>query len=226
MQLLVLLLLLLLLSCSAFPLTAHAQNSSLLHRDLPTGPAPPPTLGDYSWILTPGVVPKELRVHDIVSIRVQEGAQMLAEGQVERRRNMLYNAALLDWVRFDKNLNLRPAPQTEGDLRLKGQLDQLYRADSEVETRESLTFNIAAHIVDIRPNGTLVLEAHRQIKNNHEVWEYSLSGICRKEDIGPGNVVLSRDIAELKVDKRECGNVRDGYRRGWFVKLLDQLSPF
>lgn len=205
---------------------AYGQNSSLYHQDLPVGRRPFPTLENSSWTLTPALPPREIRVHDIISIRVDEASRMLAEGEVERRKNLLYNGVLLDWIRFTNGLDLKKAPQNDGDPRVKAQLDQLYRADSELETRESLVFNIAAHVADIQPNGNLVLEAHRQIRNNKEVWEYSLTGICRKEDLGPGNVVLSRDIADLQIHKREMGHVRDGYRRGWFLYILDQINPF
>ncbi len=183
------------------------------------------TLDRSSWIYTPLLPPREIRVHDIISIRVQEGATMTAEGEVQRRKNASYNAVLLDWLRLD-GLSLKPAAQADGDPTAKGQVDQLYRANNEVETKESLTFNIAAQVVDIRPNGNLVVEAHRMVRNNNEIWEYSLTGICRKEDVGPGNVVLSRDIADLLVDKNERGHVRDGYRRGWLVRLIDTFNPF
>jgi flagellar L-ring protein precursor FlgH len=221
-------LLTLLLCASMFSVSqvASGQNSSLFQRDLPVGKGPPPTLDNSSWLLTPALPPREIRVHDIISIRVDEAARMLSEGDVERRKNLLYNGVLLDWIRLTNGLDLKKAPQPDGDPRIKAQLDQLYRANSELETRESLVFNIAAHVADIRPNGNLVLEAHRQIRNNKEVWEYSLTGICRKEDLGPGNVVLSRDIADLQIHKREMGHVRDGYRRGWFLYILDQISPF
>jgi flagellar L-ring protein precursor FlgH len=89
-----------------------------------------------------------------------------------------------------------------------------------------MKFDITATVVDIRPNGTLVLEAHRKLVNSDEQWEYSLSGICRKEDILDGNVVLSKSIAELQVLKRELGSVRDGYRRGWLLRWWDEFRAF
>ena len=184
------------------------------------------TLTNGSWTFTAPLPPKELRVHDIISIRVDELARMQSDGEMERRKNSLFDAVLRDWVRFDGFPSVKPAPQTNGDPRIQGQLNQLYRAESEMQTRESLAFNIAAEIVDIRRNGLLVMEAHKRVRVNREVWEYSLSGICRKEDIGPDNVVLSRNILHLDIDKQERGHVRDGYRRGWFQRWFDHLQPF
>ena len=214
---------------------AHAQrmNSSLFNQNMPRpigdragyGNQPPGFDAGGSWIRTPVLPPKELRIHDLVSIRVEEASRMQSETEVQRRKNALYNAVLLDWLKLD-GLSLNVAPQAQGDPRVRGQVDQTYRTEGDVLTRSSLTFNIAAEIVDIRPNGTLVLEAHRQVEDNDLVWNYSLTGICRKEDIGPNNVLLSRDIAQLQINKRERGHTRDSSSRGWLLRWMDQLHAF
>jgi flagellar L-ring protein FlgH len=54
----------------------------------------------------------------------------------------------------------------------------------------------------------------------------SLSGVVRREDVHPDNTVLSQNIAELMVEKKEIGNVRDGYRRGWLTRLYDRFMIF
>lgn len=209
------------------------MTSSLYQPDMPRPLANPQGFGNQppgfdaggSWIRTPVLPPKEIRIHDLVSIRVEEMARVQSESTVQRRKNALYNAVLLDWLKLD-GLSINAAPQAQGDPRVKGQLDQTYRTQGDTLTRESMTFNIAAEVVDIRPNGTLVLEAHKEVDNNEESWNYSLTGICRKEDIGPNNVILSRDIAQMRLYKRERGSTRDSYKRGWLVRWMDKLSPF
>ncbi len=106
--------------------------------------------------------------------------------------------------------------------RLRPQIDRL----GDVEAREQLVLNITCTVADIRPNGDLVLEGHRQIRINENAWDVSLSGICRHQDVGPDNVILSRNIADLKLDKREHGQSRDGYKRGWLTRVLDEFAPF
>ena len=88
------------------------------------------------------------------------------------------------------------------------------------------SFNIAATVVDIRPNGSLVLEARKNIRINDNLWETALTGICRPEDIAPDNVILSRDLIDLEILKEDRGHLRDGYKRGWFSRWFDRVQPF
>lgn len=183
-------------------------------------------LSGASWTYVPPPPVRSYQKHDIVTIRVDELSRMQAEGNAESRRNTLYDAVLKDWIALKGLDDVRPSPQSDGDPRVQGTLNRLDRADASLESRESLSFNIAAEIVDVRPNGDLVLEARKTIFVNNNAWETALSGICRATDIAPDNVVLSRDLLHLEIRKDDRGRLRDGYRRGWFTRWFDTFSPF
>ena len=185
----------------------------------------PLALRSASWTYVPPPPTRVINMHDIISIRVDELARMQAEGAADSRRNSLYDVLLSDWISL-ANGRLRPDPQEAGDPRIQGSTNGLYRAQSSIDSRESVSFNIAARVVDIRPNGNLVVEAHKTYRNNENVWETSLSGICRPEDVGPDNVILSRDLLDLQIVKNDRGRMRDGYKRGWFQRWFEFLQPF
>jgi flagellar L-ring protein FlgH len=169
---------------------------------------------------------RKLNIHDIVSIRVDELATASALGNAQSRKNGAYDARLsdwLDWVSFD---TIKPAPMTGGDPRVAGQSNETYRAQSNLQTREQLTFNIAAEIADIRPNGTIVLSARKTLKLNDNVMKISFSGVCRSQDIGPDNTVLSRNVFDTNIVKNEEGQVRDGYSRGFIASWFARFKPF
>lgn len=85
---------------------------------------------------------------------------------------------------------------------------------------------MTARIVDIRPNGNLVLEARKTMRVDDELVENSLTGTVRAEDIPPNNVVLSEKLAELSINRRTVGHVRDSYKRGWLTRFWDGVNPF
>jgi flagellar L-ring protein precursor FlgH len=179
-----------------------------------------------SWYQVPLPPPKEVKVNDIITIRVDIGGRFSSDAQLQRRRTAQYDAVLDDWIVLEGLKAIKPAPQSDGDQRVQGNLNQLNRVTGQLDTTESLKFEIAATVAAVLPNGNVVLEAHRTVRNNNEQWLHSLSGVCRREDIGPGNVILSKDIANLHIEKRELGQIRDSYKRGWLSKWWDQFGPF
>jgi flagellar L-ring protein FlgH len=187
--------------------------------DAPTTPPP-------SWYEIPVPPPKQVRINDIITIRVDTGARLSESAQLQRRRTAQYDAKLNDWLVLDGLRAIKPAPQSNGDQTIQGNLTQLNRVTGQLDTAESLKFDIAATVSAVLPNGNIVLEAHRVIQSNNEQWMHSLSGICRREDIGPNNTILSKDIANLRVKKEELGQIRDAYKRGWLSKWWDQFGPF
>jgi flagellar L-ring protein FlgH len=179
-----------------------------------------------SWYEIPLPPAKEVRINDIITIRVDTGARLSESAQMQRRRTSTYDARLNDWIVLEGLRAIKPAPQSDGDQRIQGNLNQLNRVTGQLDTAESLKFEIASTVQSVLPNGNIVLEAHRVIRSNNEQWMHSLSGVCRREDIGPNNVVLSKDIANLQIEKRELGQIRDSYKRGWLTRWWDQFGPF
>jgi flagellar L-ring protein precursor FlgH len=186
------------------------------------------SLGNSSFMyrkLPPESEQRELQINDIVTVLVDYKSSMLSEGDANAKRTTSLNAVLSDWVKFDGK-NLMSAPQTHGDPRIAGQLDSQFKTQSDMTLKDSLTFRIGTKVVDIRPNGNLVIEAHRDIQINDEVWTQSISGEVRRQSIGPDRTVRSDEVADLHVVKREKGFIRDSYNRGWFTKWYDYWKPF
>ncbi len=75
------------------------------------------------------------------------------------------------------------------------------------DTSEQLDYNITARIVDIRPNGRLILEARKTMRVDGEIIESSLTGTVCPEDILPNNTVLSEKLAELQITTQTRGIV-------------------
>jgi flagellar L-ring protein precursor FlgH len=208
------------------PAVVEAQNSSL-YRDYNLPPtAPQLGLPNTSWTYAALPPPRKIGLHDPIVVRVDELARMQSEGEVNRRKTSTYNAQLKDWIMLRGLEAVKPDPQPDGDQKVQGTLQQQLRATSELEARESLTFSITCEVIDIRPNGNLMLEGHKQIVVNEENWMVSLSGMCRAQDIDPNNTVMSRNMLNLHIDKRDRGQVRDGYKRGWFQRWFDEFDPF
>jgi flagellar L-ring protein precursor FlgH len=201
------------------------QRSAASNQQLAPQSTPDIGMATASWTYMPPPPRRTFRLQEIVTIRVDELARVRAQGRAESRRNMFYDALLNDWVSLSEG-KLRPAQQANGAPRANGLSNQQFRAEASIDSRESLAFSIAARVVDIQPNGNLVLEANKTVWINDNQFETSLTGICRAQDIAPDNVVLSRDLLDLHIRKNEKGQLRDSYKRGWVTRWLGELNPF
>jgi flagellar L-ring protein FlgH len=206
--------------------TLKAQESSLYRRDQ-SGAIP---LASSSLIYSDAnhsaLLPKVHKLNDLVTIRVNEASNFTSEGEIDRRNISSVDARLQNWVELD-GLNLNASPKESTELpRARGNYNTQTRANGDLYTRELLVYNITARIVDIRPNGNLVLEARKTMRVDDELFENTLTGTVRPEDIKPDNVVLSEKLAELSINRRTLGHVRDSYKRGWLTRFWDTVNPF
>ncbi len=199
-----------------------AQSSSLLG-----DPAkrPPLTMANSSFIYQAPAEPKVWKKNDFVTVLIEEKSRMIREGQIDQRKKSEGAMALNDWIAMD-GFGIVPDPQTEGDPKISGILDNKYRAQANLQNRDTFETSIQCVIVDIRPNGTLVIEGHAAVKLDEEEWELSVSGVVRPEDILPNNTVKSEKLAEKRIQRLSSGQGRDGIRRGWLQKVIDKFQPF
>lgn len=207
-----------LLMCSA----AWSQGSSLFgepgkRRDL--------VLSQDGWTYQKPLEPTPVQLRDIVTVIINQQSVVISDGEIDRKKKAHGDLILKDWI-FLKGLSAFPNKMTGGDPHIRGEVDNKLRSESSLETRDSMKFRLACEVVDIRPNGNLVIEGRASVRNNEEVWEYALTGEIRPKDILPNNTIQSDSIANLRIDKREMGHVRDGYRRGWALRWLDKYQPF
>lgn len=207
---------------AAMAQAAAAQSSSLLGDPDDRQPL---TLPKSSWTYQPPPEVRPIRLNDLITVVVDVKSEVLSEGEVDRRRKTDGLWVLKDWIVFlPHSLGIMPDPQSNGSPTIAQKADGKYRAEAGVETMEALKFRLTCRVVDVRPNGNLVIEGRRVIDNNDESWEVCLTGSIRGEDILPNNTVLSESVAEMRISKREAGIVRDGYRRGWFLLWRDRYK--
>ena len=191
------------------------------HPPLPMPPAP--TVRDFSWIYIDHPTDRAFKVNDIVTVIVSERSEVTLNSRFNRQRNASLKSELKEFVKLD-GLTLRNSATTSPTIDMNQQ--ERIQATGQVTDQEGITYRIAATVVDIRPNGNLVLEARKKINANDDLWEYTLHGEVRYEDVLRNNTVLSENIANLNIEKRLQGRVHASTGRRWGNKLIDMFWPF
>ena len=96
----------------------------------------------------------------------------------------------------------------------------------DVSNTQSLTGRAAVLVTEVLPNGNLVIEGVRVVTFSGETQYVVLHGLVRPDDVSSGNIVLSSNIADARVEFVSEGNLTDAQKRGWLSKLYDRLRPF
>jgi len=187
-------------------------------------PHAPLLVRDFAWSFVDSPKPHEIKVHDIITVTVKEAAETNAKSTYNRQRNGQYTAELAQFIRIDAKGNLNNAAQNSPEV--DGELQSRLQSTGQVTESESIKYRIAATVVDILPNGVLVLEAHKSIVDNKDLWEYTLTGKVDPRKVSPDASVLSENIADLSIAKHQHGKLHDSTKRAWFIQLYDWIGPF
>jgi flagellar L-ring protein precursor FlgH len=82
---------------------------------------------------------------------------------------------------------------------------------------------LSARVAEVLPNGDLALEGVREIEINGDRQIVVLTGVVRTVDIGPGNVVPSTAIGQMRIRYFGRGLMKDNLQPGVLVRILNKI---
>jgi flagellar L-ring protein precursor FlgH len=84
---------------------------------------------------------------------------------------------------------------------------------------------ITATVIQVLPNGHLVVAGEKQIGVNANVDVLRFSGQVDPRSIAPGNSVLSTQIANVRIEQRGRGQQAEAQSMGWLSRFFLTLMP-
>ena len=90
----------------------------------------------------------------------------------------------------------------------------------------SLTGSVAVSVLEVMPNGNLVLRGEKQLALTEGSEVIQVAGIIRPDDVAPNNTVQSRRLANAQIAYRGSGDLANATRAGWGTSTLLKLWPF
>ncbi len=163
---------------------------------------------------------KAFRIHDVVSIVVTESLAASTDGQVKNTRASSANSnltSLFGALKASSALQNLVGESASSGLTAQGQST----------TNSSLATTFGAEVVDVLPNGLLVVQATRQLTFSQQTQLIELRGLVRPEDVSNQNQVLSTAMTDLELEVTGKGIVNDStYRQNPLVRLLEKLVVF
>lgn len=229
-------------SSPAAPNTPPATPSPSPQQPSPRTPGPPPppaptapvaaggglSLDAVSLFVVVPPPPKQYQKHDKIEIIVNETFATKFEGKLDTKkqydlaaelRQFPSLAALLSQLELRNGVN-GTTPQvgigTTGDFKSSG----------TYERKDNLSARISALVLDVKPNGHLVIEATESIQSNEEVKTMVLSGIADPKDVTRNGTLQSSQLANLSIRVRHEGQVEDASRKGLIPRFFESVFNF
>jgi flagellar L-ring protein FlgH len=163
---------------------------------------------------------RAMRPHDLVSVVVSENLAASTDGSVQNSRSSSASSGLSALM---------------GTLHAGNAMQNLVNQNSAAAltaagvsaTNSSLLTTLGGQVVEVLPNGMLVIEAAREVEFSQQTQTIILRGLVRPEDISQQNQILSTAISDLELQVRGKGIVNDyTHRQNFLVRLLSQLLIF
>lgn len=90
----------------------------------------------------------------------------------------------------------------------------------------AFTGTITVTVVEVLPNGNLVVSGEKQIAVNQGTEFVRLAGVINPDNILTGNTVSSTQIADAKLEYKANGFINDAQQMGWMQRAFMTVSPF
>lgn len=160
---------------------------------------------------------KALNPHDLISIIISENLSASTGGTVKNSRAstaISQLSALFGAFSTSSAANNAVNQNASSSLNAQGQS----------VTDSSLNTTVGGEVVDVLPNGILVIEAARQLEFNQQTETIIMRGLVRPQDVNPQNQVMSTAISGLQVQVVGKGIVNDStYRANPVVRILQRI---
>jgi len=163
---------------------------------------------------------RNFQVGDVITVLLNESTQAARtqNGSITRdSSNTLIPEGLKTYGAnlggFMKGINM-----TSGSVSNKG--------TGAADQQASLIGSVAVAVVEVMPNGNLVLRGEKQLALTEGSEIIQVAGIIRPDDVAPNNTVQSRRLANAQISYRGTGDLANATKAGWGTSALLKLWPF
>lgn len=173
---------------------------------------------------------RSFAVGDLITIDVGESSSLAASQNSVRNRQSQIENAVKQFLFANSKMGTHNGglPSTEIESKSSNQ------GGGSIANTQNLKGRVSVVVIDVLPNGVLVLEGARMVTFSGESYYAVLKGMVRQEDIGAGfreglryrNIVSSQYIADAQIEFVSKGSLNDAQKESWYQKIAALINPF
>lgn len=156
-------------------------------------------------------------VGDILTVLIQEQTTVRNEERVERSNDTTLAARLDAYSLSSKTFKDNVLPRI--DIRKQ----QDFNGEARQNTNSDVRASVAVVVIDVQPNGNLVVAGTRTVRVNDETRTLRISGLVRPLDVTLTNTIDSAQVADARIAITGEGANTQKITRGPIGQLFDTL---
>lgn len=157
-------------------------------------------------------------VGDTVTIQIVENVSASQKSTSTVDRNSSIDAKVTA-------LPLQPAADL-AKLGIGASTNNTFSGKGGTESANTFSGSITATVIEVLPNGHLVVSGEKQIGVNHNVDVLRFSGTVDPRLVQPGSIVSSTQVANVRVESRGRGTQAEAQTVGWVSRFFLSFLPF
>lgn len=157
------------------------------------------------------------RIGDVLTIKIVEDSKVDNKAkrdlQKDTDRSITFNGEIGKYADI-------------GDFGLSAEAENNLKSKADYKDERSFVDSVTVVVVDVLPNGNLVVLGTRSREIAGDIQAIEVSGVVQPIDISFDNTIDSKRVANFRIVSKNSG-VADPYTRpGWFGKIFDIIWPF
>jgi len=101
-----------------------------------------------------------------------------------------------------------------------------FSGKGEAANNNVFTGSMTVTVIDVYPNGNLLVSGEKQLAIGHEQEYVRVSGVINPSFVDASNSVASSSIADARIEYKSSGQVSDGLVMGWLARFFLTAMPF
>jgi flagellar L-ring protein FlgH len=190
---------------------------------IPTAAPPVPSTGSLFNTVSfrPGFEDRRPRlVGDVVTIQIIENVTASQKSTSTANRTSSSSAD----ITAVPGLAFAPAAQSRAAIGATSESD--FSGKGGTESANTFSGTIMATVVEVQPNGHLVVVGEKQIGVNQNVDVLRFSGTIDPRLILPGSIINSNQVANVRVESKGRGAQNEAQTVGWLTRFFFSFWPF
>lgn len=193
--------------------------------------AEPMSLADTSLLRVVAPRPKVHQKHDKVEIIVNQSTLQKSEQKLDTKKESKLSAELAQFPSLRElilNATIADGIATDGGTTPKVSFngDSEFKSSGTAERKDRITARLSALVVEVKPNGLLLIEARETTQQDDDVKTLVVSGLADPKDITNLNTIQSSQLANLIIRVEHDGTLKRNAEKGFITRFFDAVFNF